>query len=114
MNTVNIAGKVTRTKIFEKVAYITVCIYSGKRKYEFIDVTSFSPEFITEYIHDGDFIAISGKLHVNGKEQNYKMEFIGENISLMNQTKDTVVAMESDFDFNICDNERDEELPWEV
>ena len=112
MNNVNIAGKVTRIRIFEKVAYLTVCVYSGKKKYEFIDTTSFSPEFVSEYIHTGDFVAINGALHVNGQEHNYKMEFIGENISLMNQNRDTFIAMNSELDFEKCEHEDDAELPW--
>lgn len=114
MNNVNIAGKVTRIKSFDKVAYITICVYSGRKKYEFIDVTSFSPDFVNEYINESDFVAVNGKLHVNGKEQNYKLEFIGDNISLMNANRDTVVTMNSDIDYNIAESESDAELPWEI
>ena len=113
MNTSSIAGKVTRTKIFEKVGYITVCVYSGHKKYEFIDVTSFSPDFVSQYIHEGDFVAISGKLHVNGKEQNYKLECIGENISLMNQNRDNSLVIESEDSFILPEPKCDAVFPWE-
>lgn len=82
MNSVNLAGKVTRTNILPKVAYLTLCVKTG-RKYEYIDITSFSPSFIDKYVYENDYIGVNGEIHVNGAENKYKMEVIAGSITLL-------------------------------
>lgn len=88
MNNVSLAGKVQRINTKEKVAYITICAYTQKT-YEYIDVTSFSPAFITDNIKEDDYIGIVGKLHANGAQHGYKLEVIAESISLLGKPPTT-------------------------
>lgn len=87
MNNVNLAGKVTRINIRPKVAYFTLCVRT-RQKYEYIDITDFSPEFITKYLHEGDYIAVNGSIHVNGAENAYKVEIISDSISLLGKANE--------------------------
>lgn len=75
-----------RTNILPKVAYLTLCVKTG-RKYEYIDITSFSPEFIDKYVYDNDYIAIQGSVHVNGSEHKYKIEIIADTITLLGKAQ---------------------------
>lgn len=82
MNRVNIAGKVVGIKVLDKVAYITIAAKS-RHVYEYIDITSFSPDFVNKYVEDCSYIAVDGTLHRGDETRNYKLEVIADSISLM-------------------------------
>lgn len=82
MNKVILTGKVVRVSSREKVAYLTLSVRTNKT-YEYIDVTTFSVEFVKKYIAPEDYITVCGYIHVNGKEHGYKVDIIGEDFSLL-------------------------------
>lgn len=110
MNSVNIAGKVIRLNIKEKVAYMTLSV-RNRQNYEYIDITDFSPNFIKQHISEGDYIAVHGAIHVNGAEHAYKVEIITESITLLGKQNNTLKPQNNGI--QDC-AEVNENLPWDV
>ena len=104
MNKVILSGRVVRISSREKVAYLTLSVRTN-RAYEYIDITTFSVEFVKKHITPEDYISVCGYIHINGKEHGYKVDIIGEDFTLLSSNH----SAES---FTQLSNEVP--LPWEV
>jgi len=80
MNIVNLCGKIIRINHGRNVAFVTLHTKDGRHS-EYIDVTVFDSErFFDRYFIEGNWIAIQGRIHIEGKERNYKYTVIAEQI----------------------------------
>ena len=112
MNNFNIVGKIHTIKSLDKIAYITVCIksvYSRDEKYDYLDIISFSPDWINKYFTAGKWIGVSGHISNNSytdKDGNkkYKLDLIADRIFFVGDKKDSEEA----------NSIEDEGLPWEI
>lgn len=104
MNIFSLVGKIKDIKSFEKVAYITICVKSAFTKqdqYDYIDVTSFSPEWIQQYFWVDKWIAVTGHIHINKREDEtgkptYKTELIADKVYFVgDKTTEQQVTEES-------------------
>ena len=84
MNNFNLIGKIERFSFQNKVAYITICNKHGRDEYSYIEVTSFSPEFIAKHFYKGKWIAINGHIKTSsfkkGDQTIYKTDLIADNV----------------------------------
>ena len=80
MNIVNLCGKIIRINDKGKVIFVKLAVRNGRADTEFISVAVFQTEFFKKYFCEGKWIGIRGHIHISGKERDYSVEIIADDL----------------------------------
>lgn len=107
MQSTIIVGKIIRMHKGEKVSYITIACREGKESVEFIPVTVFQTEFINKHFHEGKWIGVKGKIHINKHNNSYDMEIISEDLFFVGEKPQEEINS-----FEELTQAKEEDFPW--